>query len=385
MFSTNKERALATLITQGPMHRADLARALNVSRTTVTNLTQELMSDGVISSETGPSLKAKIWVTPAAGVLVSVVFQLRSTVVAVGSVDGRELTLLKAAQQPADRGAGRLAAASRLIAELLEAGGHPRVLAGHVAVNTQIDVRTGEVVGGEASRMWTGVNPLTAMEEALGAPVCVENTARLFALTEHLAGTGGPSRNLVYVELSHGIAMGQILRGAIVQGSHGGAGELGHVSIDLDGLPCECANRGCLMQYVDEKAVLTRAQAILGPDATLDDLLEEAHGGSRACRSLISDVGTVLGRALVGVCHLLDPDVIVLGGTLARAGELLIGPIRQVLTQRALPLNARGLVVTAATASTPLSAVVNAGLHTLRSDSDQVARMVRVLGGHTRQ
>ncbi|MEO7588736.1 MAG: ROK family transcriptional regulator [Arachnia sp.] len=381
MYSTTKERALATLITQGPMHRADLARALSVSRTTVTNLTQELMSDGVVGSDTGTPLKAKIWVSPAAGVLVSVVFRLRRTVVAVGSVDGRELTMLESAQQPADRGVGRLASARRLTAELLETAGHPRVLAAHVAVNTQIDVRTGEVVGGEASRMWTGVNPLTALQETLGAPVAVENTARLFALTEHLAQTGGPSRNLLYVHISHGIAMGQILRGSIVQGSHGGAGELGHMSIDLDGLPCECANRGCLMQYVDEKAVLIRAQAILGPDATLDDLLAEAHSGSRACRSLIGDVGTVLGRALVGVCHLLDPDVIVVGGTLARAGELLVDPVRRVLIQRALPLNARGLVVTSSANPTPHRTVVAAGLHTLRSDTERVEAMVRAISG----
>ena len=365
------------------MHRADLARALDVSRTTVTNLTQELMTEGILHSETGAPLKAKIWVTPHTGVLVSVVFRLRTTIVAVGSVDGRDISLRTSAQQPLDRGTERLAGASRILDELLSEADRPPVLAGHVAVNTQIDVHTGEVVGGEASRMWMGVNARTAMEDILGAPVAVENTARLLALTEHLAETGGPSRNLVYVHLSHGIAMGQILRGSIVQGSHGGAGELGHMSIDPDGLPCECANRGCLMQYVDEKSVLSRARMILGQDATLEDLLAEAEAGSRPCRSLITDVGATLGGALVGVCHLLDPDVIVLGGNLARAGELLVGPVRQVLAQRALPLNARGLVVTAASSLISAEAVVSSGLHILRSDPALVSSMVAAVGKRT--
>ena len=382
LFSTNRERALATLITDGPMHRADLARALDVSRTTVTNLTQELMTEGIVHSEEGTPLKAKIRVSPSAGMLASVVFRLRSTTVALGSVDGREVSLSSAAQQPQDRGPDRLSSATRLLTELLEKANHPPVLAGHVAVNTQIDVQTGEVVGGEASRMWTGVNPRTAMEEFLDAPVAVENTARLLALTEHLKETGGPSRNLLYVHLSHGVAMGQILRGSIVQGSHGGAGELGHLSIDQDGLPCECGNRGCLMQYVDEKSVLTRAQVILGPDATIEDLLAAASSDSRPCQNLIADVGITLGRALVGVCHLLDPDVIVLGGTLAQAGELLIGPVRRVLTQRALPLNARGLIVAAAASPTPASTVVIAGLQVLRSEPDVVSRMVQAVGSH---
>ncbi len=380
MFSTNRERALATLITQGPMHRADLARALDVSRTTVTNLTQELMAEGIVHSERGAHLKSNIWVNPDAGLLASVVFRLRTTIVAVGSVDGRDVSLRTTTQHPSDLGSDRLAAAKLLITELLDDANHPPILAGHVAVNTQIDVHTGEVVGGAASRMWAGVNPRSALEEVLGAPVAVENTARLLALTEHLAETGGPSRNLVYVHLSHGIAMGQILRGSIVQGSHGGAGELGHMSIDQNGLPCECANRGCLMQYVDEKSVLSRARVILGPDATIEDLLTEAQAGSRPCRNLITDVGSTLGHALVGVCHLLDPDVIVLGGTLARAGELLIAPVRQVLLQRALPLNARGLIVAAASSPISASAVVAAGLHILRSEPAVVSRMVQAVG-----
>ena len=365
------------------MHRADLARALAVSRTTVTNLTQELMTAGILHSEAGTSLKAKIWVTPHTGVLVSVVFRLRTTIVAVGSVDGHDISLRTAEQQPLDRGAERLAEASRILDELLSEAGRPPVLAGHVAVNTQIDVHTGEVVGGEASRMWMGVNARTAMEDILGAPVAVENTARLLALTEHLAETGGPSRNLVYVHLSHGVAMGQVLRGSIVQGSHGGAGELGHMSIDPDGLPCECANRGCLMQYVDEKSVLSRARVILGADATIEDLLAGADAGSRPCRSLITDVGTTLGDALVSVCHLLDPDVIVLGGKLARAGELLVGPVRQALAQRALPLNARGLVVTASSSPISAEAVVSSGLHILRSDPALVSSMVATVGART--
>lgn len=377
MFSTSRERALATLITQGPMHRADLARALDVSRTTVTNLTQDLMRDGVIDSDAQTTLKAKIWISPKAGVLVSVVCRLRSTIVAVGSLDGRKVALRSTAQDPYDLGIERLTTAARLATELLSEAGHPPVLAGHVAVNTQIDVHTGEIVGGEASRRWTGLNPRTLMEEALGAPVGVENTARLLALAEHTAGTGGPSRNMVYVHLSHGIAMGQIMRGSIVQGSHGGAGELGHMSIDLDGLPCECANRGCLMQYVDEPVVRTRAQAILGPDATVTDLVTGALEGSRACRNLISDVGSLLGRALVGVCHLLDPDVIVLGGELAHAGEVFLEPVRQALIQRALPLNARGLVVAAASSTIPEAAVAAAGLHILRSDPALMSTLVR--------
>ncbi|WP_157773285.1 ROK family transcriptional regulator [Brachybacterium vulturis] len=379
MLSSSKERALATLISQGPMHRADLARALEVSRTTVTNVTQELLADGMLDSDQGTALRSKLWITHAAGVIVSVVCRLRSTVVAVSSLDGRTTALRSATQEPYDLGGHRLTTATHLIEELLAQIGNPPVLAGHVAVNTQIDVLTGEIVGGRASKRWTGFNPRTTMEGALGAPVAIENTSRLLALAEHHMHSNGQAHNLIYVHLSHGITMGQILHGTIVQGSHGGAGELGHMSIDLEGLPCECGNRGCLMQYVDEQVVSTRASAILGADATVDDLVASANDGSRACRSLIADIGGLLGKALVGVCHLLDPDVIVLGGELARAGDLLIDPVRQNLHQRALPLNARGLSVTAASASLSETDVASAGFHILRSDPHHVSRMLHAI------
>ncbi len=377
MFSTTRERALATLITQGPVHRADLARTLNVSRTTVTKVTQDLINEGLLENETGTALKIPLRTTHKAGVLISVVFRLRSTTVAMGSVDGSKTVCRRGDQEPSDRGAGRLETATRLIKELLAEAGQPRVLAGHVGVNTQIDNRTGEVMGGDASRMWSGTNPLTVMSAAMGTSVTIENTVRLLALSEHLAQAGEESRNLVYVHLSYGIVMGQVLQGSNVQGSHGGAGELGHMSIDRAGLQCECGNRGCLMQYVDEEAVLARAKAILGPDATIEDFLTAASEGSRPCRNLLTDVGVSLGEALVNVCHLLDPDVLVLGGTLAAAGELLVGPIRDVIAQRALPLNARGLVVTNASSSMSRSTVAAAGLHSLRSDPARVEAMVR--------
>lgn len=377
MFSTTRERALAMLIADGPVYRADLARSLAVSRTTVTNVTQELMNEGLLDVETGTALKAPLRITNRAGILISVVFRLRSTTVAMGSVDGSTTALRQGDQAPAERGGERLRTASLLIQELLAEAGQPQVLAGHVAVNTQIDNRTGEVMGGEASRMWSGVNPLTVMAKAMGAPVTVENTARLMALSEHLSYVGEKPRNLVYVHLSHGIAMGQVLHGSIVQGSHGGAGELGHMSIDRTGLPCECGNRGCLMQYVDEKVVLARARMILGTSATIEDFLTAASEGSRPCGNLLADVGASLGEALVNVCHLLDPDAVVLGGTLSRAGELIVAPIRRVIAQRALPLNARGLVVKTASTSMSRGTVAAAGLHSLRSDPARVQALVR--------
>ncbi|GAB3815552.1 ROK family transcriptional regulator [Tessaracoccus terricola] len=381
MLSTNRERAVAALISQGPMHRADLARVLSVSRTTVTNVVSGLLEAGLVAEETGGGLKSKVSVTDGLGVLVSVVFRISGTVVAIGGADGRVLREDHSVEGVNEPGSVRLADAARLVRKLLAELGDPRVHAAHVAVNTQMDVRSGEVIGGEASSMWAGTNPREAFEELLGGvPVLLENTARLMSLVEHLAVSGQRPRNLVYVHLSHGVAMGQVLEGRIVQGGHGGAGELGHVSIEPDGIPCSCANQGCLMQYVGQRAVEARASAILGPGATIAELVSKALEGSHACRALVADIGVFLGRAMVGVFNLVDPDVVVVGGELAGSGEILTEPVARTVRNRALPLATRGLRVLTAVESQDPSAVARAGLHILRADEGLVEDIVRAAG-----
>lgn len=377
MLSTNRERAVATLIREGALHRADLARRLSVSRTTASNVVQDLVAEGLIEVEDAPGLKAKLSVSPQLGVLVSVVFQLTRTTIAVGGMDGAVLDVRDVAHAVHDHGTARLATALDLARQMLAEAGAPTVRAVHIAVNTQVDVRTGEVVGAGASAMWARTNPRRTFSEALQAPVKVENTARLLGLVEHLAGTGGPSRNLLYLHLGHGVTLGQILDGHIVQGSRGGAGEIGHMSIERDGPACSCRSRGCLMQYVGEVAVTARAQRVLGDLATVEYVTDRALAGDPDCRELVAAIGADVGYALANVANLLDPDVIVLGGKLAAAGELLAEPVREEILSHALPLTTQQLVVTTAAATADPVAVAAAGLRPPVSDPELLEEIVR--------
>lgn len=376
MLSTNRERAIATLVREGALHRADLARRLSVSRTTASNVVQGLRSEGLLDVD-GPGLKAKLRVSDTLGVLVSVVFQLTRTTVAVGRIDGEPLAVHETAHAVSDHGSTRLEASIPLVQELLAGLETPMVRATHVAVNTQVDVRTGEVLGAGASAMWAGTNPRHAFASALSAPVRMENTARLLGLVEHLAGTGGPSRNLLYLHLAHGVTLGQVLEGTIVQGSHGGAGEIGHMSIDRQGPTCSCANRGCLMQYVGEIAIAARAQELLGDVATVDYMVKQAQQGDRACQELIAQIGVDIGDAMAGVSNLMDPDVIVLGGKLAAAGELLTAPVRRTIHDHALPLATRKLTVATAKATEDPYAAAIAGLRPPITDPELLETIVR--------
>ncbi|WP_369372929.1 ROK family protein [Promicromonospora sp. Populi] len=124
-----------------------------------------------------------------------------------------------------------------------------------------------------------------------------------------------------------------MLGGRALHGRSGVAGEIGHVSVDEHGPVCRCGNRGCLEMLVGAPSLL----AMLPPEAghlTLADLVTRARDGDAGSRRVVFDAGRHLGVALANLCNLVDPDVVVIGGTLAEAGDLLLEPLRTSLGQR---------------------------------------------------
>lgn len=384
-------RLIGHLVAEGPAHRADLSRALGVSRTTITNLVAELADAGVLLPVDGgapeqtpsdrPPLKQQLGISAGRGVLASAAFHMTSVTIAVGTLDGR---LLATGSEDFARdlpGTERMEVGRALLTRILAscAIGTSQVLRLHLAINTQCDRASGEVIAEQAAGPWRGVNPLRLAEQWTSAAVHLENTARLIGLAEYRAlGDPGP-RSLVYVHLSWGVTMGQVVDGTIVPGSHGGAGELGHVSIDPMGPPCACANRGCLMLYAGLDALTERVRAALGEEAGVPEAVAAIDEGSQACATIVEDAGESVGRALAMVCNVVDPDVIVLGGELAAAGATLGDAVRAEVRRRALPLVTRHLDVSTATTTTDPEAPGRAALTALRGDAALVAELVETV------
>lgn len=198
------------------------------------------------------------------------------------------------------------------------------------------------------------------MSERLGRPVAVDNDANCALLAEARAGAAKGARDALLLTLGTGIGGGVLADGRIYRGD-GGAGELGHVVVELDGEQCPCGNRGCLetvasgsaLERAGRKAAeaapesaLGRAQAggrtITGPLVT-----ELAGEGDHAARDILAAAGRKLGAGLSGLANAFNPEVIVIGGGAAAAGELLLGPAREELRRRALGPNAEVPVVAA--------------------------------------
>jgi len=197
------------------------------------------------------------------------------------------------------------------------------------------------------------------MTERLGLPVVVDNDGNLAVLAEHREGAARDSSNAVFLAMGTGIGGGLVLDGKVYRGSHGYAGEFGHMVVDHDGADCPgaCPGRGCLEALASGRAIGVAGERAArdAPDSALGRRLAEsgavlgqvvtelAHEGDAAARAVLADVGRRLGAGLTGIVNALDPDVVVIGGGAVTAGDLLLDPAREVVAARALPPVARAV------------------------------------------
>jgi glucokinase len=191
------------------------------------------------------------------------------------------------------------------------------------------------------------------MAERLGLPVFVDNDANLAAIAEHRAGAARGFSEVLMMTIGTGIGGGMILHGRPYRGAIGAAGELGHVVIDMNGPPCQgnCPNRGCVESLASGTALAREAvrAAHERPDSGLGRALAEgrelvgplvtelAHDGDRAALDVIELIGSRLGVAIATFTNIFNPEVVVIGGGVMAAGELLLAPARAVVSKRALP------------------------------------------------
>jgi glucokinase len=191
------------------------------------------------------------------------------------------------------------------------------------------------------------------MAERLGLPVFVDNDANVAALAEHYAGAARGAREAVVLTIGTGIGGGLILRGELYRGAIGSGAELGHTVIDMDGPPCQgnCPNHGCVEALASGTALAREARRIASerPESGLGRALaagrelvgplvtELAHDGDEAAIETLALIGSRLGVAIASFVNIFNPEVVVVGGGVIAAGELLLGPARATVAARALP------------------------------------------------
>ncbi len=272
------------------------------------------------------------------------------TKLAAGLVDVESGKLLEAAHIPTQAAAG----ATQVVADMIDlaqslAGIAP--LAG-IGVSFGGHVRRGELLRSLHVEGW----PRYPLREQLREQFAVDtveiaNDANAIALGEWCFGAGKGADSLLYVTVSTGIGGGIVVGGRILEGARGMAGEIGHMPIDPDGPLCTCGSRGCLEALAAGPAIVRSAREMLDsqpglvsalrqmPDFTAKTVGRWAQQGDAVATEVVAEAGRTLGRAIASTLILLDVERVVIGGGIARSGDVWWHAVIETINTTVLPWN----------------------------------------------
>jgi glucokinase len=274
---------------------------------------------------------------------------LGGTKLIAGAVDS-QLTVHHRAWRPS-RGADRSEVLETIVDAITEArnASDEELLAVGVGVPSLLDRARGVAVT-TVHLPLQDVPVRDLLSERLGVPVVLENDATCATIAEWRFGAARDATDALVLTLGTGIGGGIVAGGALIRGASGAAGELGHMVVDEGGPPCDCGQQGCLEALASGTALaaeglrvaaaahdtaLGRALAA-GTEITGALVTELAHDGDPAARDVVALIGSRLGIGIASLVNVFNPQVVVVGGGVSAAGELLLAPAREVVAQRAL-------------------------------------------------
>lgn len=350
MRAQHSRLILNLLWNEREISRADLARRTGLSRSTISAIVADLLRTGLVKEgpagvSTGGRRPIMLEFQNEASFIVGI--ELGATHISCVLSDLRcKIRARWAAAIPVrDEPQAALDKMVTAVRSVLDAGGvaPPRLLGLGVAVPSPVDSqRPGELLPLVVPK-WAGFNIATHLEQSFGRPVFIDNDANLGALAELWWATGPAVRNLAYIKVATGIGAGLIIDGRVFRGSGGIAGEIGHTAIDSTGARCTCGLNGCLTTFIGTQFLLDRAAdyaktsgSTRAAPKSLDELVDAALAGEPMAVELIRYTGQRLGIGVANMLNLFNPDTVVLGGGITRAGDLLVGPLRNTIAQMSL-------------------------------------------------
>jgi predicted NBD/HSP70 family sugar kinase len=352
----NRRRVVDALRRRGTASRSDLARETGLSRTTIASLVTDLQASGLVVEQaphdTPPAGRGRpaglLRLDPSAGAAVGIHFDHRQVRVGVADLSSTVLAEQVLALDVDHDATTALDAAAELVDDVLEEAGVARaqVIGVGAALAGPID-SDGTVGPTVIMPSWLGLNAADELSRRIGLPAVVDNDANLGALAELAFGAARGLSDVIYVMVSSGIGAGVVVGGRLHRGATGYAGELGHVFVNDGGAVCRCGNRGCLETVASTDAILELLRPSHGPELDAAGLGRLVAAGDLGARRVVGDAGREIGHVLAGLCNVLSPAGIIVGGDLAAGGDPLLAGIREALERYALPTVVSALEVKA--------------------------------------
>ena len=347
---TNRSRIMRHLYRNGVSSRAQIATALGLTPAAITKITAQLIEAHAIE-ETGDLDGKKnrrsigLALDTAHFHVIGVKFARSLVQIGVFDLTGNQSSLTTLPYVSNDTIGETIATVHSTIEQLLHED--PTIVAIGMAVPGPYLRNNGHTAVVSSMQGWRAINFIDEFANSFTVPVFIEQDARAGVLANSLFdpnSNGEP--NLAYYLVGEGVGLGVIDHGRIINGALGTATEIGHVSIDVNGKPCDCGNIGCLGCYCSTPAIhqmlIDNGTIVNGADGMSHTeacraLFALAHHGDEAALAMIRTIGTYIGYGCLIIFNTFNPHTIVIGDIVSEAGQPLLDEIKRTVRQRAIP------------------------------------------------
>jgi predicted NBD/HSP70 family sugar kinase len=335
-----------------PRTRSELAAQTGYARSTIASRIEELLASGLITPvsdavSTGGRPSARIALNAQTRLVAAADFGATHATVAVmdlaGKVLAEEASLRKIDTGP-DDSLVWLADTVRVLLQRVARDPNDLLAIG-IGLPGPVEHATGRPTSPPIMPGWDGYDVPTRVREAFDVPVLVDNDVNVMAFGER--STGWPQvQNLMFVKVATGIGAGIISGGILQRGENGSAGDIGHIAIPGgEAVLCRCGNRGCLEAVAGVPAIVARL-AVEGIDvSTADELVALGRTGHLRVMQMIREAGRDIGQVLSACVSIVNPSLIVVGGSMSKSNELLLAGMREVVYSRSTPLATQNLTI----------------------------------------
>lgn len=351
----------------GEITRPELVQRAGLGRAVVTQRVGELIELGVAENtdaarSTGGRPARGVRIRSGAGKILAAELGATSVSVAIADLACRTRLEREEPLNVADGPEACLSQVEKMLDEILAQDEDRAPVWGiGIGVPGPVEFATGRPIAPPIMPGWDDYPVRERLSKRYGTPVWVDNEVNVMALGELRAGLAAGERHALYVKLGTGIGAGLISNGRLHRGAQGCAGDLGHISaVDDQSVLCRCGNYGCLEALAGGAALARDGElaaregrspylaAILDASGTVTarDVAQGARSGDRASHELLVHAGALIGETLASLVSFFNPSLILLGGGVADAGDLLMAAIQEATYRRALPLATRDLRLT---------------------------------------
>ena len=362
----NKSLVLETIINASPISRAKIATLTGLNKGTVSSLVSELLDEKLIN-ESGPGKSSggrrpvilhfnkiagfSLGIDLGVNYILGILTDLQGNIIQEETVYFNHLSYEEIINK-------LFAIIDHLIAQSPES--EYGIVGMGIGVPGTVS-KDGEILLAP-NLDWKNVNLKTVLQDKYRIPIIIENEANAGAHGEKQFGVGKAFDNIVYVSVGMGIGVGLILNGKIYKGNHGFSGELGHMTIEVNGLECRCGNNGCWELYASEQALVASAKQLQNTtdsneDISFEDLCQQAENGEKETVELFEKIGAYLGVGINNIINTFNPQQVIIGNRIASAKEWIQDPLNNRIVNRSLWFQQKDLQIDFSALSTHSAAL----------------------------